>query len=815
MWDWVRRHLADLRIGTKIAGASIVGSLIFAMLGGVGQLSLRHLAEQQDREYRTNVRALDRMTSVRAAISGQQEAVLSFILSGPGSYRDSYASAIRSTDQVIDVGLTSLGEIGLSEEDRKSLREVESDVGVWRKSRDVALQAATASGSDRQGVLFTIVRLDTVSRAVKQSADYLLERLVDRVADGARVASLDSAGTAQLMLWLGLGGAVAALVLSVLVARGIARPLAEVVDVLTRVASGDLSKQVGFRRRDEIGRMGDALNETLGILQRAFDDVNHKAMHDSLTGLANRGLLRQRVAAAAQVHDADAATDDQQRATGDDRDQVTGGWDGASGGDRDQATSGDRDQVIGGRDRTAGGDRDQVTGDGPGRAAGDRGRPAVILLDLDAFKQINDLYGHAAGDHVLMVTAERLLARTGPADTVARLGGDEFAVLVSGLAESIDLQAMADEFFRAVEAPTTFEGRVLQPRASVGAALWRAGKSAEAVFREADEALYLAKAVRKGIPADKRQGHEAALAVALPSAVRAGELEVVFQPLVALGDRHPVAVEALVRWCHPQLGAISPVEFIPVAESTGMIDEIGLWVLEQACRQCCRWRENLPAGSDFYVSVNLSPRQLHNRALVSDVLAVLERTGLDPRWLALEVTESAMVDGNCAIAALAQLRKHGVRIAIDDFGTGYSSLHYLTSLPFDIVKIDQGLVRQLDGAAEHAVIIEAVVHLGSVLHFTTVAEGVETTEQADELHALGCAIGQGYLWAEPLAAGAVPQLLAKIGAASTEKPETVQPETVQPEALMPEAVPSPERRREAGNLPRTGRPDSAPARAAR
>jgi diguanylate cyclase (GGDEF)-like protein len=705
VWDWIRRHLADLRIGTKIAGASIVGSLIFAALGGVGQVSLQHLADQQGREYRTNVRALDRMTSVRGAISGQQEAVLSFVLSGPGSYRDSYASAITSTDHVIDAGLASLGEIGLSDDDRSSLSAIESDVEVWRSSRDVALQAAVAvHGGDRQGVLYTIVRLDTVSRAVKQSADYLLERLVDRVADGARVASLGSARTAQLMLWLGLAGAVAALVLSVLVARGIARPLAEVVDVLTRVASGDLSKQVGFRRRDEIGRMGDALNETLGVLRRSFDEVHHKAMHDSLTGLANRGLLRQRLAAA----------EDGQPATV----------------------------------------REPEAGNG--------GRPAVILLDLDSFKQINDLYGHAAGDHVLVVTAERLLARTGPADTVARLGGDEFAILVSDLPETVGLQATADELFEAVEAPTTFEGRILQPRASVGATLWREGESADAVFREADEALYLTKAARKGIPADKRQGHEAAIAVALPGAVLDGQFRVLFQPLVALSDRQLVAVEALVRWSHPQLGLISPAEFIPVAESTGIIDEIGLWVLEQACRQCYQWREDLSAETDFYVSVNVSPRQLRNPALVSDVLAVLERTGLDPRCLALEVTESAIVDGKSAISALAQLRTHGVRIAIDDFGTGYSSLHYLTSLPLDIVKIDRGLVQQLDGAAEHAVIIEAVVHLGSVLHFTTVAEGVETTEQADELQALGCSVGQGFLWAEPVPACAVPELLIRI-----------------------------------------------------
>ena len=681
MWQTNRGWPARLSIGAKIAGASVAGSVIFALVGMVGQARLHDMSVRQDREYTANTQLLERMTSVRSAVSGQQEAVLSFILSEPGPYRTTYGMAIASSDQAIDTGIAALSQSRLPEAERSNLQDLASDVNLWRKSRDVALAAAGAK--DPQGVIYTIVRLDTVAKVIKQSADDLLEMMVDRVAQGARRASVDSADTAQLMLWLGAASALLALILSILLARSISRPLVEVIDVLTRVANGDLSKQVTFRRRDQIGRMGYALNATLAILQRTFDEVHHRATHDSLTGLANRALLRDRLTLA------------------------------------ENSTT--------------------------------RGHSAVIVLDLDNFKQVNDLCGHAAGDHLLTVTAQRLLTHVRRTDTVARLGGDEFVVLVE-IDTPGDVQRIVDTLTSALEEPVDYQGRALLPQASIGTALLKPGQPADFAMREADDMLYLVKAVRKGIPADKRHGRETVLAAALPSALKDGQFEVVYQPLIELHDRRPVGVEALLRWHHPELGSISPMEFIPVAEHTGIIQQLGLWVLRESCRQMRQWQEDGHCAPGTYVSVNLSPQQLQSPTIVDDIFAVLNATRLDPCHLVLEVTESGIVDQQVAIPALVTLRARGVRIAVDDFGTGYSSLQYLTRLPVDIVKIDQSLVSELDGTSERAVIIEAVIHLSQVLHFTTVAEGVETPAQADELQSLGCRIGQGYLWAKPLPA---------------------------------------------------------------
>jgi EAL domain-containing protein (putative c-di-GMP-specific phosphodiesterase class I) len=229
------------------------------------------------------------------------------------------------------------------------------------------------------------------------------------------------------------------------------------------------------------------------------------------------------------------------------------------------------------------------------------------------------------------------------------------------------------------------------------------------------------------------------------TALQAGQLHVVYQPIVDLADGRPRAAEALLRWEHPRLGPVPPDRFIPIAERNGSINAIGLWVLDQACRRAVAWDTD-------YISVNLSPRQLQEPTVVHDVLAVLRRTGLAPERLVLEVTESAIVDETAGIPALRALRSYGIRIAIDDFGTGYSSLHYLTRMPVDILKIDRSFVSELNGTPEGAAVTEAVLRLSQALHLTTIAEGIETEEQAAELRALGCGRGQGYLYAPPLPA---------------------------------------------------------------
>ncbi|MET8147188.1 bifunctional diguanylate cyclase/phosphodiesterase [Actinoplanes sp. NPDC049668] len=377
---------------------------------------------------------------------------------------------------------------------------------------------------------------------------------------------------------------------------------------------------------------------------------------------------------------------------------------------------------------------------------------ALLLIDLDGFKTVNDVYGHAAGDAMLTEFARILRASVRTGDVVARLGGDEFVVLAIDVPDEASAVAAAERILACAAAtPVRMGEDTLAVRASIGVSTGRVGDTPQELMRRSDIAMYRAKHLGKhGVQlydpsmTERRTSHSP-LAEDLAGVLERGELHVLYQPLVDLADGRPVGVEALVRWQHPRLGVVSPAEFIPVAEHTGAIADIGLFVLETACRQVAEW-------DGLYVSVNLSPRQLQEPTLVRDVLDVLARTGLEPHRLVLEITESALVDENTGITTLHRFRERGVRVAIDDFGTGYSSLHYLTRLPVDILKIDRSFVAELNGTPEGSAIAEAILRLGQVLHLTTVAEGVETTAQAAELRTLGCGIGQGYLYARPLPA---------------------------------------------------------------
>ena len=374
----------------------------------------------------------------------------------------------------------------------------------------------------------------------------------------------------------------------------------------------------------------------------------------------------------------------------------------------------------------------------------------LLLIDLDGFKPINDVYGHAAGDLVLTEFSRLLRDTVRTRDTVARIGGDEFVVLLADITGPADAVAAAQRILTAATAhPVRVGEDVLPVRASIGVTTGRGGDTPKELQRRADVAMYHAKragshglALHDPSMTDRRAA-DAALGEDVAVALREGQLSLVYQPIVGLADEQPVAAETLLRWLHPRLGPVPPDRFIPIAERNGSINAIGLWVLDQACRQAVDWDMS-------YISVNLSPRQLQEPTIVHDVLAVLRRTGLAPERLVLEVTESAVVDENAGIPALRALRSHGVRIAIDDFGTGYSSLHYLTRMPVDILKIDRSFVRELNGTPEGAAVTEAVIRLSQALHLTTIAEGIETAEQADELRRLGCAKGQGYLYAPPL-----------------------------------------------------------------
>src|SRR4051812_48145280 len=396
---------------------------------------------------------------------------------------------------------------------------------------------------------------------------------------------------------------------------------------------------------------------------------------------------------------------------------------------------------------------------------------AVILLDLDGFKGVNDTYGHAAGDELLRVTAERLNANVRANDTVSRLGGDEFVVLLPRLTDDQIADAVANRILRDLLQPLVVGDTVLTIRASAGIALTRgSGTAVDDVMREADLALYQAKAEGKGVArrfdpaqfaaAEQRRREENELREALDN----GEFEVHYQPIVDLDGEHTVGVEALVRWRHPERGLLPPAAFLELAEQLGMLPVLGHWVLEEACKQAVVWQEQSPG---FELNVNLSASQLGNPALRSEVRDVLETTGIPPHLLVLELTETvALTDLGESARILRSLKSLGVRIALDDFGTGFSSLSHLGVLPVDVVKIDRSFVQAMQGS-NGASVAEAVLQIARTFNLAPVAEGVEDAMQASRLRELECAQAQGYHFAKPMPAVEVTDLLNRQAALRT------------------------------------------------
>ena len=372
---------------------------------------------------------------------------------------------------------------------------------------------------------------------------------------------------------------------------------------------------------------------------------------------------------------------------------------------------------------------------------------SVLFVDLDDFKTVNDSLGHDAGDQLLVAVGERLRACVRAGDTVARLGGDEFAILLEADRDGIEGPLLAERVLTALDTPFSVSGRDLQVGASLGLASGQY-RSGEVVLQDADLAMYAAKANGKGRVEVYRAGMRGGavdrleMVADLRQAVDAGQLRVHFQPVVDLVTRQVEGHEALVRWEHPSRGLLEPAAFVPLAEETGAILAIGWWVLERACEEAARW----PSG---HVGVNLSARQVLDPAAVTTVAGVLDRTGIDPGRVVLEITETVLLDLDTMGDRLHQLRALGVRLAIDDFGTGYSSLSYLTRLPVDIVKIDRSFVDRLGGPPSDEVLVRAVVQLARGLGLRSVGEGVETVQQLERLQAFGCDAAQGFLLGEP------------------------------------------------------------------
>ena len=384
---------------------------------------------------------------------------------------------------------------------------------------------------------------------------------------------------------------------------------------------------------------------------------------------------------------------------------------------------------------------------------------AVLFMDLDQFKLVNDTWGHQTGDELLTVVADRLASRVRQGELAARIGGDEFVVVCENVDRDEDAVAVAQRVLVVFESPVNLPSADVTINASVGVAFaepCRQAVTAEDLLREADTAMYRAKAREGSRPVffDESMRIEAAARIAVESSLRGAlerhELEMYYQPIVNLRSGATTGFEALMRWRHPELGMVPPADIISVAESAGLVVKLGRWAVEETIHQLCEWHRNF--GVILTMSVNFSPRQLRDPELVDTVARMLADTGLPGSALCLEVTESSLMeDVESTRAAIAALKRLGVRLSADDFGTGYSSLAYLRMFPFDEVKIDRSFVTGLGRGGEDDVIVGAVVSMAKVLSLTTVAEGVETAAQRDRLLALGADCGQGWLFSAPLA----------------------------------------------------------------
>ena len=448
---------------------------------------------------------------------------------------------------------------------------------------------------------------------------------------------------------------------------------------------------------DDPGVRGLVINTRDVSAQKQLEDrLSHQAFHDALTGLANRELFLDRVSHALE------------------------------------------------------------------RSRREVNTIAVLFLDLDGFKGVNDSLGHARGDELLVLIAERLAMCLRPGDTVARLGGDEFAVLLETVEDPSDAINTGRRLREVLSDPFMIDGREVLVQGSIGIAATDDGHStADELLRNADLAMYRAKTgADGGIEVFETSMHTALvrrleLENDLRHALERNELVLHYQPVLDLATCRLVGAEALIRWNHPNGSLLSALDFVPLAEETGLIADIGAWVLREACTQAALWQVVLPEHerAEFRIAVNLSGRQLASAALIGTIERALAETGLDPSALVLEMTESVMITSNPDTAALLErLKQLGVRLAIDDFGTGYSSLSYLSRFPVDLLKVDRSFVEKLATDSQSAELVQTIVQLGRSLDLQTVAEGIETVEQLNALRRIGCEFGQGYLFSRPVPA---------------------------------------------------------------
>lgn len=498
-----------------------------------------------------------------------------------------------------------------------------------------------------------------------------------------------------VLVGIALAGTLAGLWLGLRIARSVTRPLSQLADAARRYAGGTVAK-VEVAGDAEVAALAQSFNAMVDAIEERERQIVHSALHDGLTELPNRRFFIEKL---------------------------------------DRAVA--RQSAV--------------------------HRTMLVFVDLDNFKVINDTMGHPVGDALLREAGRRLQDQF-PDHMVARFGGDEFGLLVTGLSDSADPASLARTIHSVLNENITIDGRSMQLTASFGMAVGpQDGQSGDELLKNADLALYRAKSEGKGTyhffeaSLDEEARRRRQLELDLARAVREGDFELHFQPLYSMTQQRLKGFEALIRWNHPERGRISPADFIPLAEETGLIIPIGEWVIREACAQAAAW------PGELSVAVNISPRQFASPVLSQTIVQALAASGLPPHRLELEITESIFI-GNVerTLGMLHGLRSLGVRIALDDFGTGYSSLSYLRSFPFDKLKIDQSFVRDLGSDASAHAIIRAITTLASALGIETLAEGVELEATMDALRREGCDLIQGYLISRPVPAHDVAGLVKQM-----------------------------------------------------
>jgi diguanylate cyclase (GGDEF)-like protein len=482
---------------------------------------------------------------------------------------------------------------------------------------------------------------------------------------------------------------------------------AATTSITSATSSGDWSaavfERIAVDSDDQIGEAGRAFNSLLGAVEGRKDleeRLRYQAYHDMLTGLPNRAFFMDKLAEAEVLRQ-------------------------------------------------------------------ESGTPsAVLFLDVDNLKAVNDSLGHEGGDTLIKLLCERLVDSVRDTDTVARLAGDEFAILLMGPGSSHQAERVAHRVIDSLRTPTRIGEHLVRTGFSIGLATSSTcAASGIDMLRAADMAMYVAKSGGKGRLEVFQPSHHTAhverdaVRGELAGALDGEQLELHYQPIVDISSQQIVGFEALLRWRHPERGLVSPLEFIPLAEETGLIVPIGRWVLQEATRQAAEWQNRSPLGR-LRMSVNVSVRQFQHPDLVGDVAEALQRSGLDATLLTLEITESLFAqDIEETTRKIGLLKAQGIRLALDDFGTGYSSLSYLRRFPIDTLKIDKSFIDGVTTSAEGHAVVAAITQLGETLHLEVVAEGLETAEQVETLRALGCPLGQGYHFSRPLVPGDAVKLL--------------------------------------------------------